>query len=363
MSTVRRRTAWQLMPTLLGLTLLVGCGADEDDGNEGVVADPNEPGITQPEVQPEPPVAEQGPGAVPAGVAERPIDPVEAAAEIDPSAPVLEPPADPLPAVAPLDEPAALNEEGDDAALAAALAVADIVAGETIADRCLACHSLEQGGRHGIGPNLFGIFGASVAAAEGYDYSAAMSARGEAGELWTLEALNSFLESPAVAMPGTRMGFVGISNEADRMNIMAFLQSRTDDPDVAVPPLDENEVLPNPLTIGTLQAVDGAGWFGRLECSRCHGRGLAGIVDEREDGGGDGPPLKGPLFAAKWFDGNVYELFRSMRATMPPDQRGGLENTLYGELLAYILRENGFETGDINLPTSAAALMEMRFNQ
>ena len=52
-----------------------------------------------------------------------------------------------------------------------------------------------------------------------------------------------------------------------------------------------------------------------------------------------------------------------MRATMPPDQRGGLENTLYAELLAYILREDGFETGDVNLPTNAAALMEMVFYQ
>jgi cytochrome c len=104
------------------------------------------------------------------------------------------------------------------------LAGADVAAGQQQAQRlCASCHTFNEGGRSGVGPNLYGIVGAPHAHVDGFNYSAGM--RGLNDKPWDYEALSAFLQRPSAAVPGTRMAFAGISNAQQRANVIAYLRS------------------------------------------------------------------------------------------------------------------------------------------
>jgi mono/diheme cytochrome c family protein len=87
-------------------------------------------------------------------------------------------------------------------------------------------------------------------------------------------------------------------------------------------------------------------------CLDCHGSRL----DNGEFGG---PPLKGASFSRHWDAANVAALFCFMKAKMPPDRPGQLNNETYADLIAYILGENGFKPGDKELPADVNAQQAM----
>jgi mono/diheme cytochrome c family protein len=87
-------------------------------------------------------------------------------------------------------------------------------------------------------------------------------------------------------------------------------------------------------------------------CLDCHGS----TLDNGEFGG---PPLKGGSFSRHWDAANVAALFGFMKAKMPPDRPGQLNDETYADLIAYILGENGFKPGDKELPADANAQQAM----
>jgi cytochrome c len=103
------------------------------------------------------------------------------------------------------------------------LAKADVANGQsTAATACGTCHSFDQGGATMVGPNLYGIVGAKVAAAGGYSFSAALK---KIGGTWTYEQLNHWLLDPQSFAPGTLMSYPGMRSIQDRADVVAYLRT------------------------------------------------------------------------------------------------------------------------------------------
>lgn len=116
------------------------------------------------------------------------------------------------------------------------LANADIGAGERAARRCAACHTFNEGGANGVGPNLWDAVGNAIAAEPGFSYSAALQGLGAD---WTYEALDGFIENPNGYAPGTNMSFRGLSDLGTRIDLIAYLRSLSNDPQPLPDPLPE----------------------------------------------------------------------------------------------------------------------------
>ena len=111
----------------------------------------------------------------------------------------------------------------------ALLADADPAAGLKVFKKCMACHTVENGGANKVGPNLWNIVGTGMGLREGFGYSSALTGF-EGDPDWNYAALNAFLASPKTYMPGTRMTFVGLRKVSDRANVIAYLRTLADTP-------------------------------------------------------------------------------------------------------------------------------------
>lgn len=112
-------------------------------------------------------------------------------------------------------------------AIAALLAKASAADGKKVARKCAACHSLTDGGKNKIGPNLWNVVNAPKAGKGGFKYSGALR---DKGGKWTYEDLNAFLASPKTFAKGTKMVFAGIKKAGDRAAVIKFLRSLSASP-------------------------------------------------------------------------------------------------------------------------------------
>lgn len=120
------------------------------------------------------------------------------------------------------------------------LASASVEHGAQIAKECELCHNLGKGQGNKIGPDLYGVVGRALASDPGFNYSAPLKAK---GGTWTFDALNTWLTNPRADVPGTLMTFAGISNEHQRADLIAYLNSNSDNP-LPLPKAAQNQPSP-----------------------------------------------------------------------------------------------------------------------
>ena len=90
--------------------------------------------------------------------------------------------------------------------------------------QCKACHTLDKDGARTVGPNLHGLVGRKAGSTEGFSSSDAMKA---SGIVWDDKTLVEYLKNPKGRVPGTKMVYAGLKQEAQQADMIAFLKKAT----------------------------------------------------------------------------------------------------------------------------------------
>ena len=137
----------------------------------------------------------------------------------------------PITEVAPA-APGKAAEPFDAKQVLALLSKASADGGKDTFKRCLQCHTPEKGGPNRVGPNLWGVVGRKPGSHSGFPYSDAMKNHKSD---WTWQELAAYLHDPRAAIPGNKMAFAGIKDNAELADLLAYLRTLSDSP----PPLPQ----------------------------------------------------------------------------------------------------------------------------
>ncbi|MGK9171265.1 cytochrome c family protein [Inquilinus limosus] len=102
-----------------------------------------------------------------------------------------------------------------------ARAEGDPAAGEKVFQQCRACHQVGETAKNAVGPKLNGLFGRHSGTVEGYNYS---EANKNSGIVWDEAVFREYIKSPRTKIPGTKMAFVGLKQDKQIDDLIAFLK-------------------------------------------------------------------------------------------------------------------------------------------
>jgi len=100
------------------------------------------------------------------------------------------------------------------------LVAADPSRGERIFGACSVCH--DTGGANRTGPGLFRVIGRKAGTAPGFRYSRAMK---RSKIVWDENSLDAYLSDPQGLVPGNVMPFPGLSEDRQRKDLIAYLET------------------------------------------------------------------------------------------------------------------------------------------
>jgi cytochrome c len=107
------------------------------------------------------------------------------------------------------------------AAMAQSAQGQDVAAGEQSFKKCFPCHSIGEGAKNKVGPELNGLDGRHSGSAAGYTYS---DPNKNSGIVWSEATFKDYIKDPRAKIPGTKMIFPGIKNETEISNLWAYLK-------------------------------------------------------------------------------------------------------------------------------------------
>ncbi len=174
------------------------------------------------------------------------------------------------------------------------LATADVAKGEASFKKCMSCHTVDQGGANGQGPNLYAVLGDGIAQGRGgFAFSDALKAK---GGKWDWTSLNAWLEAPSAFASGTKMSFAGLTDPQERANVMVYLNSKGSNLPLPAVPAAPAAGAAAPAVALVGDAVKGQKSFAK--CASCHtiapggpngqGPNLAGIYGDKKGEGRGG---------------------------------------------------------------------------
>uniref|UniRef100_A0A8C9EX59 Cytochrome c n=1 Tax=Pavo cristatus TaxID=9049 RepID=A0A8C9EX59_PAVCR len=94
----------------------------------------------------------------------------------------------------------------------------DVEKGKIFIQKCSQCHTVERGGKHKTGPNLWGFLALCCFSSVALFFL---------GVIWSASTLMEYLENPKKYISGTKMIFAGIKKQNERADLTAYLKKAT----------------------------------------------------------------------------------------------------------------------------------------
>ena len=90
--------------------------------------------------------------------------------------------------------------------------------------KCVSCHTIEEGGKNKMGPNLWNIMNRGIGQMENYKYSKKFSAWASVNPMWTPSLMDQWLTKSKSMVKGTKMNFRE-KKEKKRAATIVYLRS------------------------------------------------------------------------------------------------------------------------------------------